>query len=415
MKILLFIISIWILVSCSSNRSNEQGSDTDTAVSKKEQIEKDTLLVREDKKDTKKMIPCRREDSLALLALYNSTGGESWKTTWDLGKPVCTWHGITLSDKGNVKSINLNNNGLRGKIPDDLSKMYEVGSFSLEGNNVQGIIYIPKNRHISYYSENDIDHVLYMYNETESHFDEPQLNKKNAYVFAQNGLKIYNSPEINEDNVIGIFDPGENLLLKDDLINNQKGDNLDINGFIGRMVPVGLEEETGYVFSGYLSSLPFTKTGVLKKFLESFHLESDIFSQDGYANPGDEYTKFEEYSGSSHRYFFESGIRVEESSYYEGGETDVCLPRQIFTLQEAYLFADALFNGEFSEQLGSSFPDKPVKETEKDNEVYKEVTVKFTDGQIREISVEYAEPGYVETKSLYVEDEYYIISGGGGS
>ena len=42
----------------------------------------------------------------ALIALYNSTDGNSWKQSWDLEQPVSKWYGITI-ENDNVVSIKL--------------------------------------------------------------------------------------------------------------------------------------------------------------------------------------------------------------------------------------------------------------------------------------------------------------------
>jgi len=34
----------------------------------------------------------------ALLALYNSTNGQSWTNAWDITEPVNSWFGVTLED-----------------------------------------------------------------------------------------------------------------------------------------------------------------------------------------------------------------------------------------------------------------------------------------------------------------------------
>ena len=52
-------------------------------------------------------------DSLALVELYNSTGGSStWKNRsgW-LEGPVAQWHGISLTNQGRVRQISLRENG----------------------------------------------------------------------------------------------------------------------------------------------------------------------------------------------------------------------------------------------------------------------------------------------------------------
>ena len=50
------------------------------------------------------------QDSLALVALYNSTKGDYWKhnTNWLTG-PVIKWYGISISD-GRVTYIGLSEN-----------------------------------------------------------------------------------------------------------------------------------------------------------------------------------------------------------------------------------------------------------------------------------------------------------------
>jgi len=60
------------------------------------------------------------QDSLALVALYNSTGGSDWidNTNWLSDSSVSTWYGINIMDD-HVNQINLQNNNLIGK---DLSE-----------------------------------------------------------------------------------------------------------------------------------------------------------------------------------------------------------------------------------------------------------------------------------------------------
>ncbi len=84
------------------------------------------------------------EDSLALVALYESCGGTGWTydeeeyydyeisnhqptpnlgNTWLVGN-VSTWHGIVLTEDGcNVQKIFLDANGLIGNLPSELSNL----------------------------------------------------------------------------------------------------------------------------------------------------------------------------------------------------------------------------------------------------------------------------------------------------
>ena len=53
----------------------------------------------------------RTTDSLAIVALYDSTNGDSWtdKTNWRTAEPIDDWYGITLTD-GRITGINWNKN-----------------------------------------------------------------------------------------------------------------------------------------------------------------------------------------------------------------------------------------------------------------------------------------------------------------
>lgn len=64
-------------------------------------------------------------DSLALVALYNSTNGQVWNNKWDLTQPVVSWDGITLTE-GRVTDVRLINNGLDGRLPDELGNLSEL-------------------------------------------------------------------------------------------------------------------------------------------------------------------------------------------------------------------------------------------------------------------------------------------------
>ncbi|MEM6966201.1 MAG: gliding motility-associated C-terminal domain-containing protein, partial [Bacteroidota bacterium] len=80
----------------------------------------------------------RTSDSLALVSLYNTLGGNSWTysstefnsginpnapipnagNAWDFNMPINTWHGVQLNSDGCVEVLGLNNNGLVGELPD---------------------------------------------------------------------------------------------------------------------------------------------------------------------------------------------------------------------------------------------------------------------------------------------------------
>ncbi len=78
-------------------------------------------------------------DSLALVALYNSTDGANWTTPWTLSDPVSAWNGVTVSG-GRVTQLNLNNNNLVGPIPVELASLTGLVSLWLYDNQLTGTI-----------------------------------------------------------------------------------------------------------------------------------------------------------------------------------------------------------------------------------------------------------------------------------
>ncbi|MCK6544060.1 T9SS type A sorting domain-containing protein [bacterium] len=79
-------------------------------------------------------------DSVALVNLYDSTGGTNWttKTNWKTG-PVSSWFGVTVG--GNrVTAIDLNNNNLTGRIPVTLGTLGSLISLQLYGNAITNTI-----------------------------------------------------------------------------------------------------------------------------------------------------------------------------------------------------------------------------------------------------------------------------------
>jgi gliding motility-associated-like protein len=83
---------------------------------------------------------CDPQDSLALVALYNSTNGINWtsKTNW-LVTPVSNWQGIKVVN-GRVTEINLSNNNLTGSLPPELSNLSLLTSLKLYSNAITGPI-----------------------------------------------------------------------------------------------------------------------------------------------------------------------------------------------------------------------------------------------------------------------------------
>lgn len=73
----------------------------------------------------------RNLDSLALIALYNSTNGNNWNNKWNLNHPVETWYGVDVNSKGCARYINLHNNNLTGTLPIELGNLKHVKTLRL--------------------------------------------------------------------------------------------------------------------------------------------------------------------------------------------------------------------------------------------------------------------------------------------
>ncbi len=77
------------------------------------------------------------QDSLALVAFYNVTGGpESWveSSGW-LTDDLSSWFGVTLNN-GRVTSLLLPQNGLTGEVPSDIATLSELETIDISSNRV---------------------------------------------------------------------------------------------------------------------------------------------------------------------------------------------------------------------------------------------------------------------------------------
>jgi Leucine-rich repeat (LRR) protein len=77
------------------------------------------------------------QDSLALVALYDSTNGDSWttKTYWKSDSAVSKWYGVTVT--GNrVTSLSLGNNNLVGAIPPSIGDLDSLTGLLLWDNQL---------------------------------------------------------------------------------------------------------------------------------------------------------------------------------------------------------------------------------------------------------------------------------------
>jgi Leucine-rich repeat (LRR) protein len=82
----------------------------------------------------------RAQDSFALALLFDATSGKSWTKTWDLGKPMTTWFGVTLGVGGRVIRLELPNNNLIGFLPNQLTSLCAVQALDLSYNKIIGAL-----------------------------------------------------------------------------------------------------------------------------------------------------------------------------------------------------------------------------------------------------------------------------------
>ena len=81
-------------------------------------------------------------DMVGLIALYESTSGESWNnnSNWLTLKPVGEWHGVTVGAGGLIAELELSDNGLNGELPPQLGSLANLEHLGLWRNQLTGNI-----------------------------------------------------------------------------------------------------------------------------------------------------------------------------------------------------------------------------------------------------------------------------------
>ena len=76
----------------------------------------------------------------ALVEIHRTTGGTMWttRTNWLSSQPIWTWHGVETDAAGRVTGLNLQSNGLSGRIPDALRRLPLLEELRLAGNDLTG-------------------------------------------------------------------------------------------------------------------------------------------------------------------------------------------------------------------------------------------------------------------------------------
>ena len=88
-------------------------------------------------------IPVHAGDHAALVALFDSTGGDGWFNAWGwkTAAPLGRWHGVSTNSEGRVIGIDLSGpfgNGLTGSIPEEVGELSELARLDLSGNDLTG-------------------------------------------------------------------------------------------------------------------------------------------------------------------------------------------------------------------------------------------------------------------------------------
>lgn len=79
-------------------------------------------------------VEINKQDSLALVAIYNSTDGPNWyyRNNWLTGR-VSSWQNVDVIN-GRVLHLNLNDNNLKGTIPAEIGNLTYLTNLGISGN-----------------------------------------------------------------------------------------------------------------------------------------------------------------------------------------------------------------------------------------------------------------------------------------
>ena len=81
-------------------------------------------------------LECRSVFRAPLEALYRTAGGATWSNSgnWLTDAPLAQWYGVQVDGEGQVMSLDLSDNNLRGSIPGQLGSLSRLQSLNLMNN-----------------------------------------------------------------------------------------------------------------------------------------------------------------------------------------------------------------------------------------------------------------------------------------
>ena len=82
------------------------------------------------------------QDTIVLMALYNSTAGASWtdNINWGSTSPLDDWYNVNTDANGRVTYLALWENNLRGELPAELGNLDQLTELPLQDNHLSGSI-----------------------------------------------------------------------------------------------------------------------------------------------------------------------------------------------------------------------------------------------------------------------------------
>ncbi|MEG2277371.1 MAG: hypothetical protein RSC80_06000 [Odoribacter sp.] len=82
--------------------------------------------------------PSRRNDSLALVAIYNALGGENWEYCYWKRTPMRYWNGIKFADingEQRVVALELYGSRIKGQLPKEIGMLTELRTLRMAGSD----------------------------------------------------------------------------------------------------------------------------------------------------------------------------------------------------------------------------------------------------------------------------------------